>query len=215
VEEMVADTPLYIIILVAVIIGPIVEELIFRKILMDKLGAYGDRVAILVSAIAFGVFHGNLSQMFYATAIGATLAYVYSKTGKLRYPIIIHMVINFLGSVVGIILTDSMVKLEELMLKVGEDESLMLENMDEYLRLISIAGPLSMISLALPILGIIFFFKKKNQFFVSDRCEVFIPKNKRSSVIMLNVGAILFLVLCAITIGLNIIAPLLDAVAAV
>ena len=63
-----------------VILSPIIEEILFRKILIDKIKLYGDKVAILVSAVTFGVYHGNLSQVFYATALGAIFAYVTLKT---------------------------------------------------------------------------------------------------------------------------------------
>jgi hypothetical protein len=121
------------------------------------------------------------------------------------------MAVNFFGSVVSLVLYKNMVKLEELMRQIGDNQELMLERMGEYVEIMSIAGPLSIITLALPVLGLIFFFKKKNQIFVSDRCEIFIPKGKRSSVIILNAGAILFLIICALTVGLNIISPLLEA----
>lgn len=71
--ELISDIPLWLTVAVPVIIGPIVEEFIFRKLLMDKLGTYGDRLAISVSAIAFGLFHGNLSQFFYAVFLGFVL----------------------------------------------------------------------------------------------------------------------------------------------
>jgi membrane protease YdiL (CAAX protease family) len=48
--------------------------------------------------------HGNLSQFFYAFGLGLLLGYVYARTGKLRYSIGLHMIINFMGSFVGILI---------------------------------------------------------------------------------------------------------------
>ncbi len=88
-------------ILFLVILAPIIEEFIFRKQLMDRMHVYGQKTAIFTSALMFGLFHGNLSQLFYAFALGLVFGYVYLKTGKLRYSISLHMIINFLGGVVG------------------------------------------------------------------------------------------------------------------
>ena len=84
----------------AVILAPIVEELVFRKLLCDRMRRYGDKVAILVSGIVFGLYHGNLYQFFYAAAIGIFFAFLYCRTGRVVYTILLHMLINFVGSVV-------------------------------------------------------------------------------------------------------------------
>ena len=48
----------------------------FRKLIIDRMSIYGDKLAIIVSSIAFGLFHGNFYQIFYATLIGFILGYV-------------------------------------------------------------------------------------------------------------------------------------------
>ncbi|WEV73819.1 CPBP family glutamic-type intramembrane protease [Bifidobacterium sp. ESL0798] len=83
--------------LFTVIIGPIFEEWLFRRLLIDRMQQYGEKTAILVSAFAFGLFHGNLFQFFYAFGFGLLLAYAYVRTGKLRYTIAMHMTFNFFG----------------------------------------------------------------------------------------------------------------------
>ena len=50
----------------------------------------------------FGIIHGNLYQFFYAFGLGALMGYVYCTYGKIIYPIIIHVVINTIGSIVPI-----------------------------------------------------------------------------------------------------------------
>jgi len=84
----------------AVILAPIVEELVFRKLLCGRLRRYGDKVAILVSGIVFGLYHGNLYQFFYAAAIGIFFAFLYCRTGRVIYTIALHLLVNFVGSVV-------------------------------------------------------------------------------------------------------------------
>ncbi len=83
------------------IVAPIGEEIIFRKMLCNKIGPLGDKVFIITSGILFGLFHTNLAQLFYATALGMILAYIYCRTGKIIYPILLHMLINFVGTVVS------------------------------------------------------------------------------------------------------------------
>ena len=85
-----------------VLIAPVLEELFFRKVLIDRLAVYGEKNAILFSAILFGIFHGNIGQLFYAALIGLLFGYVYVRTGKIRYSILIHVIINFIGSVVSV-----------------------------------------------------------------------------------------------------------------
>jgi len=86
--------------LYASIVAPIVEELIFRKFLLNKLRRFGDIPAILLTGFAFGLFHLNLSQFFYASALGIIFAYVAIRTNTVRYTILLHIMINFIGTVV-------------------------------------------------------------------------------------------------------------------
>ena len=82
------------------ILAPIVEEFIFRKFLIDRTYKYGEWVAIITSALMFGLFHGNFSQFFFATVMGGIMAYVYIRTGKVWITIIYHMIINLSTSVI-------------------------------------------------------------------------------------------------------------------
>lgn len=79
--------------------GPIAEELLMRGIV---LGAFKDRLkphlAVFLSAVIFGIMHLNLIQGVYATALGLLLGYLYLYTKNLLYPILMHIVVNFLGS---------------------------------------------------------------------------------------------------------------------
>ena len=88
-------------VLFMVILAPILEEFIFRKMVIDRIWQYGEKIAVVTSALIFALFHINLFQFFYALGIGLIFAYVYLRTGKLRYTIIMHAFLNFLGSVVA------------------------------------------------------------------------------------------------------------------
>ena len=99
VATIISSVPMWLLIMIVVVIGPIVEELIFRKLMIDRLSLYGDRMAILFTSVAFGLIHANLYQFFYATLIGVLLGYVYTRTRDVRYTIVLHMILNFMGSI--------------------------------------------------------------------------------------------------------------------
>ena len=85
-------------IMMTVVIAPILEELIFRKLILDRIRNYGEKTAIVFSALCFGLFHGNLTQFLYAFMIGLFLGYVYCKTGKVLYTMIMHALVNLISS---------------------------------------------------------------------------------------------------------------------
>lgn len=88
----------------ACVIAPVFEELIFRKIIAERLRPFGDMTALLVSGIAFGLFHQNFMQMFYAAALGLLFGYVYFRTGKLWMAILLHSLFNLLGGILPSVL---------------------------------------------------------------------------------------------------------------
>ena len=85
--------------LVTVFAAPVVEELLFRKYLIDRIGAYGEKTAVLVSGLLFGLSHGNAGQFFYTFGIGVIWAYVYCRTGNIGLPIAFHMLFNLVGGI--------------------------------------------------------------------------------------------------------------------
>ena len=97
--EMIQSSSLLPIFLIAGVVGPIIEELMFRKLILDRLYPYGEKLSILVSALLFALFHGNLTQFIYAFLLGTVFGYLYCHTGKILYPILLHMAINLMGGV--------------------------------------------------------------------------------------------------------------------
>ncbi len=104
IKNLITNSNLWINLIIISIIAPIFEELFFRKFLIDKTLKYGARISVFLSALMFALFHGNLSQFFYAFLLGGFFAVVYIKTGNIIYPIILHMAANLSGSVVGVIM---------------------------------------------------------------------------------------------------------------
>lgn len=77
------------------ILGPVCEELIFRGLMFQRLCGYVKPViAVLVSALVFGVYHGNIVQGVYAFVLGTVMALCYLRFQTLWAPIVIHVVAN-------------------------------------------------------------------------------------------------------------------------
>ena len=90
--------------LTTVVAAPLMEEWMFRKILIERLVPYGQKTAVVVSGLSFGLFHGNFYQFFYAFSLGMIFAYLYSYTGKLRYNVLLHMGVNLVGGMLPLLL---------------------------------------------------------------------------------------------------------------
>lgn len=103
--ELISESPLIYTLLFAVLLGPAVEELMFRRLILTRLRRFGDGFAILVSALIFALFHGNLAQFFYAFAVGLLLGWLYTSTGRLLHPILLHVSLNFAGSILPLLVT--------------------------------------------------------------------------------------------------------------
>ena len=75
------------------IAGPIAEELLFRGLVLRKLEPYGKGFAIVMSALAFGVFHCNLVQIPYAFLVGLVLGYT-ALEHNILWAMLLHMFNN-------------------------------------------------------------------------------------------------------------------------
>ncbi len=86
--------------LVVAVLAPICEEFVFRKLLLDRLRPAGELPAILCCGLAFGMYHLNFTQFFYAAILGFIFSYITLKTGTILWSTILHIMINTMGSVV-------------------------------------------------------------------------------------------------------------------
>jgi membrane protease YdiL (CAAX protease family) len=98
-DSATADLSIWEMLLFMVILAPLCEEYIFRRLLLRRLLPMGENFAVVMTALAFSLFHCNLYQAVYAFAVGVLFASIVVKTGRLRYTILLHMMLNFLGSV--------------------------------------------------------------------------------------------------------------------
>lgn len=174
-----------------VICAPILEEYVFRKLIVDRTARYGQGVAIIVSGLMFGLFHGNLSQFVYATTLGMFFAFLYVKTGNLKITIGLHMIINFMGAVASTLVLKA-IKYEELLAvsASGAEAELMafvMENLGGFL----VYMVYICMVLAVVLAGIVLFivFRKR---FKLEAGEVSIPKGQRFKTVFVNFGMGLF-----------------------
>lgn len=82
------------------ILGPILEELIFRGIVYKKLKKINtSSLAIIITGLIFGLFHGNLIQFIYAFLFNFILVKSYERENNILIPIIIHVSANSINVV--------------------------------------------------------------------------------------------------------------------
>ncbi len=92
----------FIISFLAIAVTPaFVEEFALRGVYMGTLKKYGKAFAVVVSAILFGLMHGNLAQIPFAFILGIAIGIAVIKTDSLWTGIIIH----FINNAVSVILT--------------------------------------------------------------------------------------------------------------
>ncbi|MFW6389723.1 MAG: CPBP family intramembrane glutamic endopeptidase [Halanaerobiales bacterium] len=84
------------------IVAPIAEEILFRGLFLEGIASqHSQKVAILVSAFMFSLYHMNLLQTLHTFILGLFLAYVYLKTRSLVLCIYIHFVNNFFPYIIS------------------------------------------------------------------------------------------------------------------
>ncbi len=86
------------------LLGPIMEELLFRGLILRRLLPYGRTFAIVTSALMFGLFHGNFFQMGYAFTIGLGLGYITVRTGSMVHAVVMHVCFNTYSSLLAFML---------------------------------------------------------------------------------------------------------------
>ncbi len=154
-----------------VLLAPVFEEFLFRKLVVDRTIRYGEGTAVVLSGLMFGLFHGNLNQFVYALPMGLFFAFLYAKTGKIRYTVILHMAVNFMGTVLGPLCTTGF---EE-----GSAAGM------------AASAVFSILVYAFLITGIVFLVKNRKLFHLSAG-EVALAKGRRFRNVIVNLGMILY-----------------------
>ena len=89
---------------VVCILAPVVEELLFRGIVFRRMRAYwGTTIAMVFSALIFGIVHLDIITGIAAFVIGLIMALIYERTGSLLASMLFHFGFNFYSVAVEIL----------------------------------------------------------------------------------------------------------------
>lgn len=97
-DQLLAHPVFYVFLLL--IFAPVVEEMFFRKVILDRLMVMGTVPAVIASAVFFAiphVFSQGPAQMLYTFVLGLVFAYATVRTKKLWPAMILHSMSNFYG----------------------------------------------------------------------------------------------------------------------
>ena len=84
-----------IMIIATVFLGPILEELVFRRVIFGSIiQNYNFWIASIISAIVFAAIHMDFTHILLYTICGMIFAFLYHKTKRLLTPIIAHILLN-------------------------------------------------------------------------------------------------------------------------
>lgn len=213
VQELILGSEMWSRLLFVALLAPITEEIIFRKLLIDKTVQYGQRTAILLSGLFFGLFHGNFYQFFYAFGLGLLFAFVYVKTGKLLYTIGLHMLVNSLGSLLAPYLL-TLIDLAAIESAVARNDlSAIMAIVDDSLAGLLLLGFYALIMIGLALTGLVLLIIKRKMFAgkpgtvyltsadtPAEPDELFPPQtvdvSENYAAALLNPGTLLFIIVC-------------------
>lgn len=90
------------------IVGPIVEEILFRLLIFNSLEKINKNpwFAIIVSGVLFGIWHMIFVQSVYTAIMGCLMGLIYYKTRNIFITIFIHMFNNTIGNLPAALDTD-------------------------------------------------------------------------------------------------------------
>ena len=84
--------------LASVILGPILEEIIFRGIMYNKAKKYfGIQASAFIVSLVFSFLHFNIYKIIYIFFLSYLLIYLYEKNKTLVTPIWLHIIFNLVG----------------------------------------------------------------------------------------------------------------------
>ena len=91
------------------IIGPVVEEILFRLLIFNSLERISKSpwFAIIVSGVLFGIWHMIFVQSVYTAVMGCIMGLIYYKTRNIFYTILIHIINNTIGNLPPALNTDA------------------------------------------------------------------------------------------------------------
>lgn len=117
--EMIESAP--IMILVVALLGPILEEYVFRRAIFAEIyekipgsKIIGFLVAGLLSGLVFAVAHWDFTHIIIYLAMAYTFSFLYVISGRLIVPILVHIIMNGVVVLIQVLAKDYIEQLEEI-----------------------------------------------------------------------------------------------------
>ncbi|MBT1166420.1 CPBP family intramembrane glutamic endopeptidase [Bifidobacterium simiarum] len=188
---------------VFVVLAPLVEEYVFRKQIIDRTRVYGEGLAIVFSALIFGLMHANFYQFFYAFGWGLLWGYVYLRTGHVRYTIGLHALVNFLGGIVTPMMIDGLNSVPWTLIEVGTHAERQAALREHWPMMVALAVYfLAMIDMFVG--GVVLLIIRRHRFVLRAAEQELLPSN-RARVAFGNAGVVTFVVITALLMVLTLV----------
>lgn len=101
--KMTSSPVTFVVIVATGIVGPILEEFLFRGIVYNKfLKIFKEKTAFYLSILVFAIFHtGGIFQILFAAIIGYFLTYIYRKYHDIKLSMMAHIIVNITSVVMS------------------------------------------------------------------------------------------------------------------
>lgn len=94
VEIPTSGAPLFMFAFSTIVVPAVIEEFTMRAVTMQPLRKYGDKFAIVMTALVFGLMHRNAVQGIFAFIAGAVFGYIAVATNSVWTAVIVHALNN-------------------------------------------------------------------------------------------------------------------------
>ncbi len=176
--ELLSQTNPWLAIVFVGIVAPIIEELFFRKMLIDRLRPHGEMACLIVSALFFGLFHQNISQFFYAFGMGIVLAHLYYHSGRYSLAVVLHAIFNITG-VIPLFFYDSLFELIDVLYLI-EDGSTSVHALVPFIPTLIVYLVYALVLFALTIVGTIIIGMNYKKFKIQKSNSPLSPAEQRN-----------------------------------
>lgn len=92
--------------LIVAVLPAVLEEMLFRGVILQVLRPAGDRAAVWISSLLFALMHTTLHQIPFALLLGLVFGYIVVKTGNIYLSMAIHGLNNAMSVVMEYALWD-------------------------------------------------------------------------------------------------------------
>ena len=97
-DAVINNVPMFFVsVLSTAVVPAFVEEFAIRGTVMQPLRRYGDKFAILMSALVFALMHGNMLQIPFAFVAGIAIGYAVTVSGSMWVGVAIHFLNNLMS----------------------------------------------------------------------------------------------------------------------